>query len=342
MAASASSTTAAAGALSAFLKGVERRALVVAGLQGGDGDAAGHAVAAAMRAFAGPAAGMPLADWPVRFWSLLCGSPQLRAPSTGGSWPPPLAHLRGLAPAERLALLLRIGAGLDEDAAATVLGMAPEDYRRALSAACPLDVQGYPDAAAWRGLAEQVQAQVRDLPPDRLQQLDHLRGSMAAAAAHARTPAPAPDSAPARRADAGDRAARPPRRAGSRWTWRTWLLLCLPLLLLAAVAAWWWREHGLALPGTAAPAAEGAVSDNGPVQVEALPAEDVPAAPPADGSRAAADAAMLADPELALAQDADFYAWHAAGGPVPVDESQAQPGRTEPPGSALETVDAED
>lgn len=335
MAAPASSAPAAASALSAFLKGVERRALVVAGLQGGDEDAAGRAVAAAMRAFAGPAAGMPMADWPARFWSLLCGNPQLRAPSPDGYWPPALAHLQALAPAERLALLLRIGGGLDEDAASAVLGVTAEAYRHALAGACPLDAQGRPDAAAWRSLAEQVQAQVRDLPAGRVQQLEHLRGSMAAEAAPARKAAPAP------RVEAAPRVARPPRRAGARWRWRTWLLLCLPLLLLAVVAVWWWRGHG-ALPGAAAPAAEGAISDNGPVQVEALPDDDLPATPPTGGSHAADDAAMLADPELALAQDADFHAWYAAGGPVPVDESQAQPGRAEPAGTALETVDAED
>lgn len=336
MAAPASSTPAAASALSAFLKGVERRALVVASLQSGDEDAAGRAVAVAMRAFAGPAAGMPMADWPARFWTLLGGNPQLRAPSANGHWPPALAHLRDLAPAERLALLLRIGAGLDEDTASAVLGVTAEAYRHALAGACPLDAQGRPDALAWRGLAEQVQAQVRDLPAGRMQQLEQLRVAMAADATPARKAPPAP------RIEADIRVVRPPRRTGPRWRWRTWLLLCLPLLLLAVVAVWWWREHGLTLPGTAMPAAEGAVSDNGPVQVEALPGDDLPAASPAGDNRAADDAAMLADPELALAQDADFHAWYAAGGPVPVDESQAQPGRTEPAGTALETVDAED
>ncbi len=336
MAAPASSTPAAASALSAFLKGVERRALVVAGLQSGDEDAAGRAVAAATRAFAGPAAGMPMADWPARFWTLLCGNPQLRAPSTNGYWPHALAHLQDLAPAERLALLLRIGGGLDEDAASAVLGVTPEAYRHALAGACPLDAQGHPDATAWRGLAEQVQAQVRDLPPGRVQQLEQLRGAMAAGAAPARQAPAAP------RIEADARVARPPRRTATRWRWRTWLLLCLPLVLLAVVAAWWWQEHRPALPAAAAPAAEGAVSDNGPVQVEALPADDPPAAPASGDSRAADDAAMLADPELALAQDADFHAWYAAGGPVPVDESQARPGRAEPAGTALETVDAED
>ena len=190
--------------------------------------------------------------------------------------------------------------------------------------------------AERRGLAEQVQAQVRDLPAARLQQLEQLRAATVPAAA------PAPTTTPVPRAEADARTPRAPRRTRARWSRRTWLLLCLPLLLLALVAAWWWTRHGPALPGAAAPAAEGAVADNGPVQVEALPDDSTAAGPVAPGSRAADDAAMLADPELALAQDADFHAWYAAGGPVPVDESQAQPGRAEPAGSALETVDAED
>lgn len=336
MAAPASPAPAAASALSAFLKGVERRALVVASLQGGDEAAAAQAVAAAMRAFAGPAADLPMADWPARFWALLCGSPQLRAPSQGGRWPPALLHLQRLAPEPRLALLLRVGGGLDEDAAAAVLGLTPEAYRRALAAACPLDAQGHPDALAWRGLAEQVQARVRELPAGQVQQLEQLRGMMAAAAA------PAPRPAPALRVEADGRRARAPRRTRARWSRRTWLLLCLPLLLLALVLAWGWIRYGPALPGAAAPAAEGAVADNGPVQVEALPDDGAPAGPAAAGSHAADDAAMLTDPELALARDADFHAWYAAGGPLPVDESQAQPGRAEPAGGALETVDAED
>jgi len=331
MAAPASSPTAAANALSAFLKGVERRALVVAGLQTGNPAAAVRAVAVAMRAFAGPAADLPMADWPLRFWGLLCGTPRLREPAQG-DWPAPLAHLQALAPGERLALLLRIGAGLDEEVAPVVLGLESALYRRALARACPVDAQGQPDAQAWRALAEQVQAQVRDLPPARLQQLEQLRDTTAADRPAQQPAAPAKSAAPM--------SARRPRRAKARWSWRTWLLLCLPLLLLALVAAWWWQER--MSPGTGAAPAEGAVADAGPVQVETLSEEDSPAAAPAADSRAADDAAMLADPDLGLAQDADFYAWHAAGGPVPADESQAPPSRAEPAATALETVDADD
>ena len=315
---SSSPATANANASSAFLRGVERRALVLAELQAG---ATGtQAVAAAMRAFAGHAAAIAMVDWPARFWGLLCNTPQMRAPASAIA--APLPHLSALQATDRLALLLRIGAGLDEAVAAASLGMGAGGYRQALARACPQDARGQPDAAAWRALAEQVQARVRELPVERLQQLQQLRDAVPAKAA------------PAPRVAKASRPAPPPR------AWRGWLLPGLLLLVLAALAAWWWHQHGAVLPGSTAPPAEGALGDNGPVQVENLPDDSEPAA--AVDSHAADDAAMLADPELALAQDADFHAWYAAGAPVPVDESQASPRRDEPASTALETVDAED
>ena len=316
MAAPAPLPAATPGAASAFLRGVGRRALVVAELQG---DAAGaHAVAAAMRAFSGQAATLAMADWPARFWGLLCNAPRLRAPVAAT----PLPHLSNLNAGDRLALLLRIGAGLEEEGAAASLGMAVPDYRQALARACPRDAHGQPDATAWRMLAEQVQARVRDLSPQRLQQLEQLRDAVAAPPAVAARPAAAP-----------------PRRQPARRVWWFWLLPGL-FLLLAAAAIWWWRGHGMVLAGDGAAPAEGVLGDTGPIQVESLPDASTPAV--AEDIHAADDAAMLADPELALAQEADFLAWQAAGGPLPVDESQVQPGRAEPAGTALETVDAED
>ncbi len=332
MAAPAPLSPAAANALTAFLRGAERRALVVAELQTGDAAVAERAVAVAMRAFAGHATQLPMAEWPARFWGLLCSTPQLLKPTGVGQWDPALAHLRQLAAAERLALLLRIGAGLDEDAAASVLGVAAAAYRQALAGACPVDAQGQPDAAGWRALAEQVQAQVRDLSSARLQQLEQLRDAVVTGALPARpTPAAAkPEPAP-------QRAPQPRRKPGKRWTLRTWLLLCLPLLLLALVAGWWWRSHHPA--GTADGAGSGLADDN-PVQVEEL-ADDGEAAAPGPDPHAGSDAAMLADPDLGLARDVDFLAWYAAGGPLPVDESEPQPSRPEPAAATLETVDAE-
>lgn len=326
MAVNAPFSPAAANALSAFLRGVERRALVVAELQSGDTAAATHAVGAAMRAFAGHAVDLPMAEWPARFWRLLCGTPRLREPAPGGEWPLCLQHLSGLPALERMALLLRIGAGLDEDVAAAVLAVEQAEYRHALARACPLDPGGQPDAAAWRALAEQVQARVRELPVEDLRQLEQLRESALA-------PTPTVKTVPA-----GKKAPPPARPASRRGRW---LWLAAFLLLLAAVAAWWWHGYGRDLSAPMAAPAEGVLTDNGPVAVEPLP-DSAGSSPVAGDGVTAADAAMLADPELALAQDADFHAWYAAGGPLPVDESQLQPSHPEPVGAVLETADVED
>lgn len=332
MAASAPLSPAAANALSAFLRGVERRALVVAELQIGDSHQAERAVAVAMRAFAGSAPTLQMADWPARFWGLLCSTPHLLKPPAGGVWDVPVAHLQALAPAERLALLLRIGAGLDEELASAVLGVDASAYRQALANGCPLDAQGNPDAAGWRALAEQVQAQIRDLSQPRVRQLEQLRESVVSGALPAK---PTPAKAEPPRADEARAVPRRRQRQRAPWSLLTWLLLCLPLLLLVAVALWWWRSHFSAAPDPAT----GLAGDN-PVQVETLPDRSTPAGPGED-PHAAADAAMLADPDLAIAREADFLAWYAAGGPLPVDESQPQPSTPEPAGAALETVDAE-
>jgi len=338
MAAPAPLSPAAANALSAFLRGVERRALVVAELQAGDVAVGERAVAVAMRAFVGPAAQLLMVEWPARFWGLLCSTPQLLKPANPGSWEPELAHLGSLAAGERLALLLRIGAGLDEAAASAGLGVDANAYRQALADACPLDAGGRPDAASWRALAEQVQARIRDLSPPRLQQLEQLRESVITGALPSRSAANTTAHATPPAEDPRRRKPAPRRRQSKPWTLRTWLLLCLPLLLLAVVALWWWRSHTLV---AASPNDGNGLVDNGPVQVEELPDDSTPAGP-GDDPHAAADALMLADPALDTARDADFHAWYAAGGPIPVDESQPQPSRPEPAGAALETTDADE
>lgn len=110
-------------ALSAFLRGVERRGLVLAQLQCGDDAAAERALAAALRAFSGQAAGRPMAGWPMRFWSLLAAAPPLRREPMPGTWLPPFTALGRMQSADRLALLLRIVGGLQEADASEVQGM---------------------------------------------------------------------------------------------------------------------------------------------------------------------------------------------------------------------------
>ncbi|WP_313440713.1 hypothetical protein [Stenotrophomonas sp.] len=320
----------AAGALSAFLRGVERRALVVAELQCGDPARAEQTLVAVMRAFAAVASDLPMAQWPARFWSLLGQRQALREPAAG-QWPPSLAALGGMPPLPRLALLLRVGGSLDESIATRVLDTDEDGYQQLLAAACPRDAQGQPDAAAWRGLAEQVQLRIRDLPAKRLQQLQQP----AAAAANNQAP-----TSSWRTPERDERSAPKRRRSGGAPRWRGPAILLATVAVLLAVALGWryWQGHSLA---SDAPLPEGVVGEAGPVTVEALPATDVKPAAGTD-AQAADDAAMLADRDFPLVADADLYAWSAAGGPLPVDESEPKPTRPEPVGAALETSAADE
>ncbi|MFC0153796.1 hypothetical protein ACFFJ4_09260 [Xanthomonas dyei] len=328
-------------ALSAFLRGVERRGLVLAQLQCGDVAAAERALAAALRAFSSQAAGRPMAGWPMRFWSLLATAPPLRREPMPGTWLPPFTALGRMQTPDRLALLLRIVAGLEEEAASDVQGIAVADYRQSLARACPRDSAGNPDAQAWRVLAEAAQTELRDLTPSQLTRLSQLRdASLAGVALQPAIPAEAPP-APRRATPAR---ARPKRQ----WHWPQLdrrhagiALGGLALALLLTVLGWWWTHRRPSLPSepvSQAPAGVLHVTDAAPVLVEELPASDLQKAPAAPGMDPR-DQTMLADPDLELARVADFYAWYAAGHPVPADESGAHATAAEQPSAPLETVD---
>lgn len=329
---SAADSAASPPALSAFLKGVERRADTLAHLQCGDLEQAERGLAAAFRAFQARAGEWPMAVWPNRFWALLAATPALREPGrTPPHWPPGLEALASLAAEDRLALLLRIVVGLDEEAAAVVLGVEVDAYRRALARACPRDAAGHPDAQGWRMLAEAAQRELRELPPARLERLAELREPRVAA-----TPLRAERERPAAAIASRER---------RRFRWRPWMTVAAVALLLLATLAWWkGSRHHVVLPPepvSQAPAGALHVTDAAPVVVEELPAEDLPdpqeSRAPGPGTDAA-DAAMLADPDLALARQADFYAWFAAGGPVPADESEPRPTAPNLAAAGMETV----
>ncbi|EMF59787.1 TPA: hypothetical protein UL927_002229 [Stenotrophomonas maltophilia] len=323
----------AAGALSAFLRGVERRALVVAELQCGDAARAEQTLVAVMRAFAAVASDLPMAQWPTRFWTLLGQRQALREP-VGGQWLPPLAALGEMGPLPRLAFLLRVGGSLDEGIAMRVLDQDEAGYQHLLADACPRDAHGQPDASAWRQLAEQVQLRIRDLPAKRLQQLQQP------AAPAASNEAPATSwRAPQRddRAAAQGKRRRP--NARPRWRGPVILLVTVAVLLAAALGWRYWQGHS---SGSDAPLPEGVVGEAGPVTVEALPPSKVNATPDATPAQASDDAMMLADRDYPLVADADLYAWTAAGGPLPVDESQSRPSRPEPASATLETAAADE
>jgi hypothetical protein len=313
-------------ALSAFLRGVERRAVLFAQLQSGSPEVGDGALLAAMRAFRNHAASAPMAEWPRRFWTLLIASPGLRQNAAAASWPLPLQRLGALDPPVRAALLARLVAGLAEDDATAVLGLDQSGYRQALTSACPQDLAGRPDPEAWRLLAEAVQQQLRDLSAERLARLARLRES-AVAAPPARQPPAVPVSwVPA------------PPRTTRRWRWA---LLVVVVCAGAIAATYRWPQMFTRLSASmdSSSGAESDALDAPAIAIEALPSS----APAARYDAAFAqlshpDFELLLDPEgEAVAQHADFYAWYAADGPAETPAAvNAAGGNTHP-----ESTDAE-
>lgn len=256
-------------ALSAFLRGVERRGAVLAELQCGDAAAGDAALAAAMRVFCDEAAAIPMAEWPRRFWATLLAEPALRRRVAVAAAIEPTDRLGELATGPRAALLLRLAAGLPEAEAAGVLGVGEASYRLALRGALPHHGDGRADPQSWHHLRNQVHRKIKTLAPERLGRLAQareavLRGEPAAAFAGA--------------------AAKPAQRPRPRWVLPAlWALL---LLCVAAFAAtWWWPGQG---PG------QGWGSG---ARVDPLP----PAEPPV--ATLSADAALVAHPDFALLAD---------------------------------------
>lgn len=209
-------------ALSAFLRGIERRAYVFAQVQCGSDDEAEAALGRAMRAFAGVSAQSPLSAWPASFWALLMAQAEL---SEGHSDVPELSTLSS---GPRAALLLRIVAGLDFAHAAGVLGVSEQTYRFALQRA----LQQLGDAgisyAVLGALRERLHRQVKTLPETRTASLAELR---------ARVLQGEPEPLPA------------PPRPPSPWLRRgLWILLAL--LALGFAATFWSSTPGLAPGGT--------------------------------------------------------------------------------------------
>lgn len=319
-------------ALVAFLQGIERRAWLLTWAQCGSPEGADRALVGALRAFRTQAADWSMAEWPRRFWTLLAATPAMRQPARDARWDAPCRHLATVPMPARLGLLLRLVAGLPEEEAATVLATDADGYRRLLADACPRDAGGRPDAAAWRVLAEALQAQLRELSPERLAAIARLRSAaltglrpdppMPTAAAAAERGAIRASAAGSGAAPAPDRR-RPARRA---WRWPPWKGV-VAVAAGAAVAVLLTVFWPAPKPASQAETGSG-MSDEDPVTVESLPDSGLPDMLPADPAHSP-DAAMLADPQgMAMARHADFDAWYAAGAMLPRPDTEMPPPRS--------------
>lgn len=289
---------AAPAALTAFLRGVERRGALFAELLAGDAATGDELLAQAMRAFRGEAARVPFTGWPARFWQCLLGVPALRQAPAATAWPDAFAFLADIGRGPRAALLLRLVAGLSEADAAAALGIARPTYRLALQRALPHRADGEPDAEAWRALADAAQDATRTLAPERMARIARERE---AAVAGERRPAAEPkpvatDTQPVR----------------PRWVWpATGVVIVATLAALATTVPW---PH--------------AAGDDGEprIRAEALPPASAPAATYDDAARVLThpdfDLLLDAQPESAAADPA-FHAWLAA-------EAAGEAGAAEP------------
>ncbi|WP_129134864.1 hypothetical protein [Luteimonas sp. YGD11-2] len=274
-------------ALSAFLRGVERRAALFAQLQVGSAESGDAALTTAMVGFRDTAARTPFGDWPRRFWSLLLAAPQLREPPRREHWDGDFGVLGEIGTGPRAALLLRLVANVSEGDAAGVLGVSRETYRLALRRALPRLPDGTPDETRFRVLADTVQLALRDTPPERLAELARLRD----AALRGRIYTPRREPPPRVVRPAGPRA---------RWLWPA--LIAVALATLAAFAM------------TFTDAAGGVDLDAEPhgIRIDALPGDGA-RGPGLDG-----DVALLIHPDFELlasdegegvARDPAFMAW---------------------------------
>ena len=149
-------------AVTAFLRGLDRRARLFASVQAGDAVAAQHALAVVGRVFSGEAGQWPIAEWPGHYWRLLLAAPSLRKPPIEVPTPQ-LPGIGRLAVEARAAVLLHLVAGLDDADASAALGIDTPTYQARIRDALPRDALGQPDVdvwRAWRAAAERELARV--------------------------------------------------------------------------------------------------------------------------------------------------------------------------------------
>ena len=317
-------TTGAPPALSAFLRGVGRRALLFAALQAGEGPAADAALIRAAARFAAGAAELPMGAWPSRFWGGLVAA--LPRPEASGAALPDLAFpgleaLAALGSGGRTAMLLALVAGLDEEDGGAALGVDAATWRLALRRAAPRNAAGDFDEPEWRALAVAVRDAQRDLPDARLAWWEHV----AAAALVPRTSAAAGATPDGDGRDAGR------RRRTLRLLWSA--VVACALALAATFLPWraW-------LPGA---------GSTNPAPAAAIPLEGAES-PDARYDAAFAlrhhpDLPRLLAGEDALLRESDFGAWYAsrpapdqgaapiASQPRPQPQSQPPPPPPPPP-----------
>jgi len=275
-----SSSATSAPAVAAFLRGVDRRARLLALVQTGDAAAAQGALAVTAKVFASEAGQWPIAQWPMQYWRLLLSVPAMGQRRGDGDRIVVLPEIARLTPSLRAAVLLHLVAGLEDTDAAAALGLDIGPYQQRIRGALPHNLQGDPDLEVWRGWRAAAQRALERQPEavEAVQSPPQPTRTVVAETASGRS-----RSVPRER----DAVTPPGLHRRARWPW----LLAVALTGLAALIAWaLLHPHGRALVD----------AWRGRVHSEVLP----PAAPPRsrfDPAGPPAAAAVLAGGRSATA-----------------------------------------
>ena len=293
-------------AIAAFLRGLERRAQLLARVQTGDPAATQRALAVTQQVFASEAEQWPIAQWPLQYWRLLLSVPAM-GQATRASTNTPLPAIAQLPPAIRAAVLLHLVVCLDESEAAAALDCEVASYQQRIRDALPRDAHGQPDIAVWRQWRDAVQLALDVPDPDAQEMVDAMPQAPP-------PPAPPPHAAQttASAPSTGTGTADPPphpHRHLLRWLW-----LGVVLGLLALTATFFLHPRGRVLWN----------EWHNRVRVEALPAAAAPKArfDPSDTANDPDRALFAAPQELALATDLPLLAWLSTQ-PEPLPEATA-------------------
>ena len=177
-------------ALTAFLRGIERRAVVFAELQCGEAAHGDQALQAIFAAFVQTARETPQVEWMRLFWVTFLESPALAAEPLAPFWPGDFAPLARLDFAARAVVLARLVGQLDDAQASLVFGVGEESYRQALQRALPQRADGSPDGPAWLALRGEVRYALEELSPERSAAVARMREAIVAESATVQPSAP--------------------------------------------------------------------------------------------------------------------------------------------------------
>lgn len=297
-------------AIAAFLRGIDRRAQLLARVQAGEAATAEQALRVSQRVFVSEAHQWPIAQWPMQYWRLLLSIPAMGHAASAGDHSP-LPAIAQLPPPARAAVLLHLVASLEEADAANALGTTVPAYQQRIRDALPRDAQGQPDLVVWRDWREAAQHALSaavDTAP-------------ASPPAHVPEPQGAPALAPPGGAIAPARptvpAPTPPQPSHHRLLRGLWLGVAVGVLAL--IATFFLHPRGRVMWD----------EWQNRVRVEALPEAAAPKARyhPNDPAQNP-DSALWANPqELLLARDLPLLAWLAT---QPEALPDASPGTTTP------------